>query len=117
MDPTKLAAIVINLVIAIVVALFIAWLFRGAAELIQAPAKLDAAVGANHALEAGVEHQNAAVDQLAKDGKKRKAASAAAVQAAGNDELAKGAAIAATPAAGSTPLERAATRINQEFGR
>jgi hypothetical protein len=106
-------------VLAIVIAIGVAWfLLHSGKEFIQAPVKaeLNAALGDNKALAKGIEDQNKGVDALAEGAKKRKAASAAAVKAAGNGDLDAAAKIMATPAKGSTPLERAANRINAEFG-
>jgi Sec-independent protein translocase protein TatA len=101
-----------------VVAVIVALLFGAdkVAALFQAPAKFEAAAGANAAFKAADDITNANVAKMAQDAKDRKAASKKASENAGKGEAAKAAAIQATPAVGSTPVERAANRINSEFG-
>lgn len=107
-------------VLAIVIALGAAYFFlHSGKEFIQAPvtAKLDAALGDNAALAKSAGAQNKAVDALAEASKKRKADSEAAVKNAGKPQFEAAKKILAAPATGETPLERAANRINAEFGR
>lgn len=117
MDPTKAATLIVEVIAGLVVVGVILWLVHGAGDLIQAPAKLEAAVGANAALAEGAKAQNAGVDRLQAASKARKAESESAVKAAGAEENTKAAAITAKAATGDTPLARAANRINTEFAQ
>lgn len=117
MDPVKAATLIVEVIAGLVVVGVILWLVHGAGDLIQAPAKLEAAVGANAALAEGAKAQNAGVDRLQAASKARKAASQAAVEHAGQEESAKAAQITAKPAVGDSPLARAANRINAEFAQ
>jgi hypothetical protein len=112
----KLIVIAIDVVLGLIVLGVALWLLGGVSNLIQAPSKLESALGDNAALVKGVEAQNKGTEALQKDGERRTAKSAAAVEAAGKPQLEAATKILATPAPGATPLERAANRINAEFG-
>jgi hypothetical protein len=121
MPTAKLAAWAVDAGV-IGAVILVAWLalsyFGGkAVDTIQAPAKLDAALGNNAALAAGVGAQNKAVDALPAAAAEKKKKSADAVAKAGEPELAAAKRIQSTKAAGATPLERAANRINAEFAQ
>lgn len=118
MTPQQLLYLVRGVVILLVV-VAIAWSGHRLVAFIQAPvvAERDAAVGANRASKAANDAQSAAIAALHDDGEKRKAVSAAAVKKAGEREYRKAKAVQEKPAPGATPLERAANRINAEFGR
>lgn len=111
----RLVVIAVDVVLGLLVVIAVVFVLRGCTNLVQAPAKLESALGDNKAFAAGAGKQNAAVDAMANASKNRKAVSEAAVAAAGKKEAAEAAKILATPAKGDTPLERAANRINAEF--
>lgn len=95
------------------------WLGGQILDFIRAPvqAQLDAATANNQGFKAAAEKSNAAIDEKKRVEADATAQSAKAVKAAGERELKAAAALTAKPAPGSTPIERAANRINREFGR
>jgi hypothetical protein len=115
--PGQIVQAVRALVVVIAIALI--WAFwHGLVGYITAPfeAQLDASRGNQAAAKAGIDAQNASIDDAKRAGDARKDASAKAVAAAGKPQEARAAAILAKPAEGSTPLERAHRRIDEELG-
>lgn len=110
------AKAIVDLVIGIAVVGLVLWLGRGLIGGIQAPARLDAAIGNNAALAKGSEAQSKGVEGLKKAADDRKAKSAAAVASAGKTEAARVKAILDAKPEGTTDCERAANRIDRELG-
>jgi hypothetical protein len=121
MDATKLIGYAVDAVLFVVVFAILFFALRscmgGAVDAIQAPAKLDAAIGANAALKAAGDTQNAAFDALKADSDARIAKSTAAVKDAGKPNFAAAKRIQESKPAGTTPVERAANLINAEFAK
>jgi hypothetical protein len=115
MPTDKLVTLAIDVVLVVVAAVLIYLFGGGILNMIQAPAKLDSALGDNAALAAGAKAQGDGIKAVAKEGVARKAASAKAVEAAGTKEAADAKAILGKKAPGSTPLERAHNRIDAEL--
>lgn len=113
----RLALWLVRGIVAVVIIVLLFYFGSKGVDAIQAPAKLDAAIGTNHALAASVGEQNKAIDGLKSAGDARKAKSEAATKTAGEAELAAAQRIQASKAPGATPLERAANRINAEFAQ
>jgi hypothetical protein len=114
MSP-KFIGIAIDAAVGLVVLAIVIWLGRGLLGYVQAPAKLEAAIGNNAALKAGAEAQNKGVDGLQAASKAKIEKSAAAAKEAGKPEFAAAKRVTESKAPGATPLERAANRINAEF--
>lgn len=108
--------VIIDLVIGVVVVALVLWLGKSLIDGIQAPAKLDAALGNNAALKAGAEAHNKSVVSLQKDAEARKDKSRKAVAAAGKKEEERVQAILDAKPEGGTDCERATTRIDRELG-
>lgn len=108
---------IIDLVIGVGVLALVLFLGRGLIDGVQAPAKLDAALGQNEALKDGAQKQNEAVNALKTAADKKKAASSKAVAAAGKVEEARAKAILAAPCSwGRDDYECANGRVNRELG-
>lgn len=116
MPTDKLVTLVIDAVLVVIVAVAIYLFGGGLLHMIQAPAKLDSALGDNAALAAGIDAQGKGIKAAAAEGKKRQAASQKAVEAAGTTEFEAAKAILGSKAPGATPLERAHNRIDAELG-
>lgn len=115
MDPTKLISLGIDLVIGLVVLGLALWLGSKAVDTAQAPAKLEAAIGVNHAQKEGIDASNKGVDAVKTESDVKIAESKAAMKDAGKPNFAAAARIQEAKPAGDTPLARAANLINAEF--
>lgn len=108
------------LLVAVALALwFMGDLWDGFRGLLTKPlqTQLDVSLATNEGFKRSAEHQNAGVDSLKKAEGVRKARSAAAAKDAGKAEFSRAEGIRLKPSTGLTPVERAANRINAEFGR
>jgi hypothetical protein len=112
----KTAALLLEGIGVLIVVGLLLWFGRGLLGFVQAPAQLDAALGNNAALAAGVTAQNAGTQARKADAEKRKAKSREAVKAAGKDNFDNAARAAAAPAEGASDYERAMNRIDRELG-
>lgn len=118
MGPAEITKLVRALII--VGALLAVW-FGGKAVIgfIQAPkqVELNATRANNAAFKAAAEKSNTGVTQDKKASDEKAARTQAAVAVAGKPEFEKAKSIQDKAAPGATPLERAANRINSEFGQ
>ena len=113
--PPKLIELLMDGVAVLVVLAILYYFGGGVLNMIQAPAKLDSALGDNAALKAGAEKQGEGIKAAAAEGKARQATSEKAVAAAGAGPANRANQILKAPAVGETDYERAMNRIDREL--